>query len=526
MNQGLVCTFSADAMLVPKNELNSHTPDPDPKISPQSSQDQISEDREFINKGSRFMFLDNISKVAEPLLVLACAKAYAGGDWGLFKYYESLILMLVRLGSLGLDRGVIWIYSRCADESIFVQRFSRCINLVFLFSLAIFFFILLQQLGYLPVVGSWSAKLPHAPIGQLILYLASVPVQACTLLFLQTMLNKKVFHIGILTKNLIIPLAIYLPALIFAFTPFKTIGLALPYLFGNLVGLLLAGYGFLRYYKITWKDWAFSPSASKQLLRFSLPLASTDFFMSFAYRFDILLLGRYSGIMEVEIYSLIVMISNTLRSLRQSFDGIMLSVFSAGTSDGIDQGKRKNFNYASWMVTTIQMPFFFLSLFFGKQLLGLISPSYSAGYRVLALATFFNLLSTVGAFSGQILVGLGRTHIIPIAQIIFVLSSVLLNSLFVPHFGAEGAAFATGSAIVIGGLVTFAAVWIYAKSPILQWAYIKPIAEGFLIYSAVTGLHYIFPLGLLVDILLFAAATLVFGWQAHRYWKKFNVVLA
>jgi hypothetical protein len=40
----------------------------------------------FINQGSRFMLLDNLSRAVEPLLVLACARLYAGGEWGFFKY--------------------------------------------------------------------------------------------------------------------------------------------------------------------------------------------------------------------------------------------------------------------------------------------------------------------------------------------------------------------------------------------------------------------------------------------------------
>jgi O-antigen/teichoic acid export membrane protein len=478
--------------------------------------------RDFINQGSRFMFLDNVSKVAEPLLVLLCAKAYAGGDWGIFKYYESLILLLTRLGSLGLDRGIVWIYSRCADDSQFVRRFSRVVNLVFLVSAAVFLFVLLQHLGYIPDIGSWTDKLPKAPPVQLTLFLASVPVQACALVLMQSLINKRVLYFGLLIKNLAVPAAIYAPAILLALTPWKGIGLALPYLFGNLLGLALAVYGFLKYYNVTWKDWSFSAYPSMALLRFSLPLASTDFFMSFAYRFDILLLGRYSGIREVEIYSVIVMISNTLRSLRQSFDGIMLSVFSADAAHGIDAGRRRNFNYASWLVTTIQVPFFFLALFFGRELLSLISPVYAGGYRVLAIATFFNLLATVGAFSGQLLVGLGRTFMIPIAQVIFIVASIALNSIFVPPYGAEGAAFATGLAIVIGGLASFAAVWHYAKSPVLQWNYIGPLASGSLFYLAATAAHFLLRPGLALDILLFAGASALFGLHARRYWKKFN----
>ncbi|HKP96528.1 MAG TPA: lipopolysaccharide biosynthesis protein [Fibrobacteria bacterium] len=479
--------------------------------------------RDFINKGSRFMFLDNVSKVAEPLLVLFCAKAYAGGDWGIFKYYESLILLLTRLGALGLDRGIVWIYARCADDSAFVRRFSRAVNLVFLLSLAVFFFVLMQHLGYLPAIGSWTDKLPKAPPVQLVLFLASVPVQACALIFLQSLINKRVLYFGLLIKNLLVPAAIYAPALLLAFTPWKTVGLALPYLFGNLLGLLLSVHGFLRYYRVSWKDWAFSAFPSRELLRFSLPLASTDFFMSFAYRFDMLLLGRFSGIHEVEIYSVIVMVSNTLRSLRQSFDGIMLSVFSAGgATREIGEPQARNFNYASWLVTSVQIPFFFLALFFGRQLLSLIAPVYGDGYRVLAIATFFGLLTTVGAFSGQLLVGMGKTFMIPVSQVIFFVVSTLLNFLMVPRYGAEGAAFATGLSIFIGGLACFAGIWYYAGSPILQAAYLMPLAAGSAIYAGAATIHFLRPLPLPTDIALFAAASALFAWHARHHWKKFN----
>ncbi len=480
--------------------------------------------RDFINKGSRFLILDNLSKMAEPLLVLLCAKAYAGGEWGIFKYYESLILLLVRLGSLGLDRGIVWIYSRCADEAAFVGRFSRVVNLVFILSTSIFLFVVAQHLGYLPAFGSWTDKLPKAPPAQLTLFLASIPVQACALIFLQSLINKRVLYFNALIKNLLIPTAIYGPALLMSFTPFKPLGMAPAYLFGNLAGLLLAVYGFLKYYRVTWKDWVFSASPSMALLRFSLPLASTDFFMSFAYRFDILLLGRYSGIREVEIYSVVVMIANTLRSLRQSFDGIMLSVFSAASAHGeISSAQKRNFNYATWLITTVQTPFFFLALFFGKQLLTLVSPAYSGGYRVLVIATFFNLIITGGVFSGQLLVGMGKTFMIPISQVTFLLTTMALNYLMVPPYGAEGAAMATGLAMVASTLTCFVGIWIFTKSPMLTWEYTAPLLYGGALFGAAAAVHFAARPPLVLDILLFLAATGLFGAYSRKLWIRFNV---
>jgi O-antigen/teichoic acid export membrane protein len=471
------------------------------------------------------MFLDNDSKAAEPLLVLLCAKVYAGGEWGMFKYYEALILLLTRLGSLGLDRGVVWIYARCEDDAAFMRRFSRCVNLVLILTTLLFLGALAQHLGYLPDFGKWTGSMPATPAWAFVLYMASVPVQACALLFLQSLLNKRVLFYGMLIRNLIVPTCIYGPALALAFTPLKPAGIALPYLFGNLAGLILALAGFLRNYRVSWRQWALSAFPSRALLRFSLPLASTDFFMSFAYRFDLILLGRYSGIHEVEIYSVIVMISNTLRSLRQSFDGIMLSVFSTG-GEGVDAGRRRNFNYATWLVTTVQIPFVFLALIFGRQILWLISSAYAQGMWVLAIATFFNLGATLGSFSYQLLVGLGRTFMIPVSQAAFILSSLAHNYLIIPRYGAEGAAFATGVATLIGGLVAFGGVWAYARSPVLQWEYLSPLVTGSLIYAAAAALHFLAKPGLFADIAAFAAASAAFGWHARGRWKKFNAARA
>jgi O-antigen/teichoic acid export membrane protein len=487
--------------------------------SPAAAPDQH---RDFINKGSRFMLLDNVSKVLEPLLILVCARVYAGGDWGYFKYYESLILLLVRFASLGLDRGVVWIYSRCRDDEQFVARFSRAANLVFLLSGAACLFVILQRLHYLPDPGSWTKKLPAAPLIQILLFLATVPVQALTLLFTQSFINKKVLYYGLLVKNLAIPAAIYGPALFLAFTPWKSMGLALPYLVGNLLGLILAARGFARFFGASWKQWAFSASASRALLRFSLPLASTDFFMSFAYRIDFLLLGSYSGIREVEIYSVIVMISNTLRSLRQSMDGIMLSVFSHDTGGVITAHQKRSFNYASWVVLTLQLPFLYLSLFFGRELLSLIAPQYGAGYRVLAIATFFHLFTTLGAFSGQLLVGIGKTYMIPVSQVAFFLASLGLNFLLVPRYGAEGAALAIGLSLTVGGGVSFFAIWAFAKSPILDGECLLPLAVDMLILAPAVAIHFLLRPPLLLDAAIFLAGLAPYAWHARRQWKRFN----
>lgn len=492
------------------------------RTGPEDAQARAAANRRFLARGTAFMLLDNASKALEPLLVLLCAKAYAGGDWGIFKYYESLALLLTRLASLGLDRGVVWMYSRCADEGDFVRRFSRCVNLVLLLAAAVGALVLLQRLGRLPDVLDWKDKLPPALPLQLALFLAAVPLQALTLLFLQALLNKRVLYQGLLVRNLAVPLFTYGPALLMSLTAWKPIGLALPYFLGNLAGLVLAAGFFLKAYSGGRSRWSLAPGASRELLRFSLPLASTDFFMSFAYRVDLLLLGRYSGIKEVEIYSVIMMIANTLRSLRQSFDGIMLSVFSAEAAGAVTAEQRRNFNYASWMVTAMQVPFFFLALFFGRELLGLIGPTYAEGHRVLVVATFFSMLLTPGAFSGQLLLGLGKTHVIPVTQAIFFAVNVGLNVLMVPRYGAVGAAAATGFSVMLGGLMALAAVRWYSRSFILSGRFFLDLLVGLAIFAVATAADLLWRPSLPGEAALFLAALAAYAWHARACWRRYH----
>ncbi len=467
------------------------------------------------------MFLDNGSKILEPLMVLVCAKAYAGGEWGVFKYYESLILLLLRLASLGLDRGVIWYYSKCADDKEYIQNFSRIFNLVFTLSLLIVGFLFLQQLEWLPGKGLWTHNIPQIGLGKLMLFLLALPLQAGTLLMTQAFINKKMLGYSLIVRNFILPFTIYGPAIFLAWTFWKPYGLAWPYFIGNLLGFVFSIVACIRCYHIKWENWSWSIFPPSRVLKFSLPLSTTDFVMSFATRMDVILLAKYAGIEAVEVYSIIVMIANTLRSLRQSFDGIMLAVFSKH-GDDLQTEKMKNFNYATWLVTSVQIPIFYFAYFFGKELLSLIGATYAQGNIALLIAVFFILINNIGAFSGQVIMGMGKSFMIPVSQGIFFCLSTTLNFLLVPHWGLEGAAFAIGLSNFVGGLTVFIGLRIFTKSWFVQWNYIWPMFLSLIIFAPFALIQSFNNLHLGLRVILFTLPLIIFGLITKHYWKKFN----
>ncbi len=480
----------------------------------------IRADRDFIHNGSRFMIVDNASKVLSPLLVLFCAKLYAGGEWGFFKYYESVLLLLTRLAAFGMDRGVVWIYGQRPGDVSFIRVFSRAANFVFGFAVLLALGAGAHWMGWIPGWSGFGHGAPGSTGFNIACFLASIPLQATTLLMLQALLNKRRLLPQAIVRNIAIPLATFGPAALMAFTPFKSHGLAVPYLFGSFLGFGLSLFYFLRAFPMSLREWSGSAKVPRDMIKFSLPLASTDFAMSLAYRMDILLLARFVGLQAVEVYSVIVMVANTLRSVRQSFDGIMLSVFSRGGKTLTREGRQK-FNHVTWIVLSAQIPFFFLVLFFGRELLGLISPAYGSGQHTLLITLGFLVVIAPFGFSTQLLMGLGKTWAIPLAQALFFACTFGFNTLLIPHFGMEGAATATGISHLLSGLLCMGVLRWRLKTWVFDRPYFISVCIEAAIFTIPALVYLIWRPSLVVGAALFLAAGFAYWIYFRQAWKHF-----
>ncbi|HEX2613265.1 MAG TPA: polysaccharide biosynthesis C-terminal domain-containing protein [Fibrobacteria bacterium] len=482
----------------------------------------------FINQGSRFMLLDNLSRAVEPLLVLTCARLYAGGEWGFFKYYESLLLLMARISALGMQRGVVWIHAQRSDDAAFTRAFSRALNLVVLIATGLALLAGAQWAGWLPSWSSFARGAPGSGALNVACLLAALPLQAGSLLFVQTLINKRRLLSILLVRNIAMPAFTLAPAAILSFTSFREHGVAVPYLAGSAFSFVMGATMYARAYRVRWRDWSKSARVPRDLLRYSLPLGSTDVFLTFAYRVDVILLGRFAGLQAVEVYSVVMMIANTLRSIRQSFDGILLSVFSRARSAVPTAGQIRHFNYAAWIVMTLQVPFLPAVLLFGGDFLRLVGPTYAAGAAALSVAVFFNAWMTLGAFSEPFVAGMGRTRVVPMAQAVFFCGSVLLNLLLIPRLGIPGAALASGLAYMLGSSVNFGAIWRFNGGSFLLPEYWKPFFMGLLmlapaaaagLWSEASGAH----LSAIARAAILLACLVPFSLHAWRGWKRFNL---
>ena len=395
--------------------------------------------------GLRMVLLDNLSRPFEALLTLACASIYAGGAWGSFRFAESFAYLLFRLSLLGLDRGIVWWHGQ-TDSARYRKDLGSSIWIVGFTSVAgAAMFLLLAGTAIGRVKGLELSTADNWCIA------ASIPLLAMAEFLYQANLNRKEMLARIVGNNLVLPLCMFGGAILS-----HGMGLAwrLPacFLFGNTANALVATWAFLD--RHSEEDLPRLPGRpSSQLLSYGMPILGSDLLSGIVARFDLVLLGRISGIRAVEVYNLVMTLGKTLQAIRQSFEGLLLSSFSREGSNRLTPRLRLRFNHAAWAVGNILGFAFLLVVFWGKDFLDFLNPEYRDGYLSLVVLTSFTYLNVHGDLSGLMLQGLGRSRIWGLAQIAGFVVNIGCNLWWIPLWGAFGGVLALGVSFLVQGLL-------------------------------------------------------------------------
>ncbi|MCB9497362.1 MAG: hypothetical protein H6686_10805 [Fibrobacteria bacterium] len=434
------------------------------------------DDKTVMRRATVFMLLDNASRAFEPLLKMACAVAFVGGAWGAFAYLESLVLVLMRLSLLGLEKGVVWMGGGEPDERAFVRSATGTFGFVFLVGCVV---AAAGGVGYALLDGTSSFR----QVGHGTWILVSVPFQALATVVLQSLVSRQFLGESILVRNAILPLLTFgLPlGLVVLFPETKEELLPAAYLLASVVGCAFSLGAFAWKFRASLGSWSAIPWPGWRLVRYSLPVSVTEILQSAALRTDHALLFQFGGAREVEIYSVAIMIAKMVQAIRESFDGAALSFFSKPEEEPLAKSKRDGAKYVTWVVLGLQQPLLAGIVLFGASGLALLDPSYTTGFATLVAASVLFSLALPGNLAGTALLGLGKSFLMPITQIVFLVSFVGLNAWLIPDHGALGAGISLGMSNLLSGLVNYLMVHRLTGKWLLEWSSVlKPLAGGLL----------------------------------------------
>jgi O-antigen/teichoic acid export membrane protein len=395
--------------------------------------------------GLPMVVLDNLSRPFEALLILACASIYAGGAWGSFRFAESFAYLLFRLSLLGLDRGIVWWHGR-TDTQQYRRDLGSSIWLIAGTSIlggAAFLFLAGTAIGR--VRGLELSRADNWCIA------SSIPLLAIADFLYQANLNRKEMLARIVGNNFAIPLFMFGGALLS-----RWLGLSwrLPacFLCGNAANAVVAVWAFLD--RHGQEHLTVLPGRpSRQLLSYGMPILGSDLLSGVVARFDLVLLGRISGIRAVEVYNLVMTLGKSLQAIRQSFEGLLLAAFSRVGANRLTPLLRLRFNYSAWAVGNLLGFAFLMVVFWGKDFLTFLAPEYRDGYFSLVVLTSFTYLNVHGDLSGLMLQGLGRSRTWGVAQLAGFAVNIACNMWWIPMWGTFGGVLALGVSFLVQGVL-------------------------------------------------------------------------
>lgn len=434
-----------------------------------------------MRRATIFMLADNISRVAEPLLKMACAVAFVGGAWGTFAYLESIVLVLMRLSLLGLEKGVVWLGGSVTDQREFFRRSTGAFGFVFVVS-SVVSLVAYLSLSWLGASGFFRAS----PNTEWIF--AAVPFQSLATVILQALVSRQQLGQTIVVRNLLLPLVTFgLPLGLVAVLPdSRNVLLLAAYLAGSVLAFLVALGSFAWVFRSSISSWSPVPWPGSSLLRYSLPVSVTDILQSIALRTDNALLFQFGGTREVEIYSMAIMVSKAIQAVRESYDGTALSLFSRPDAEGFATTKRLAARYIAWVVIGVQQPILWGIFLFGTHGLGRLDPTYGAGYPTLLATAILFSLCLPGSLATTALMGMGRTMLLPAVQVVFLALFVGFNALLIPTHGSLGAGISLGLSSLISGGGAYILVRVVSGTWLLGWNSVLAPMSGGLLFAPMT----------------------------------------
>ena len=193
----------------------------------------------------------------------------------------------------------------------------------------------------------------------------------------------------------------------------------------------------------------------KEVFWFSVPTSITalsSFILAYA---DILFIGYFMSPADVGIYSAASPASRLIFAFTMALYAVLIPTVSQASAKGGNAAVKKYFRIALLGLAAVVLPATIFSLLFSKQIVTLLFTdiylSAAPAFEILVIGAAFLSLFMINSGIFQ---GLGRPGTPMKILLIFASLDILMNLIFIPGYGIEGAAFATAFASIGAGMVS------------------------------------------------------------------------
>ncbi len=404
-------------------------------MQPGTSGDETQRDAADLRRGMRLTLYSYGLRFGAPLLTILVIRLYGAGAYGVFAVVLALLTFIMRVGLLGLDKGLLWWLPQQTPGHA-REGIGAVLLLTGLLST-------IAALGtaFTPWLATWSGKADAAMTMRWMA--ASLIPMTLSEVFIHACAARRRPEAQIVIKDGLLPVLSAALALGFYFTGIGDPGLALAHMISVTVGLAATAGLFTRTYAdTTWSRPRLLPP--RPLLRAARPLWLAELLATVHLRFDMYMLAALSDPVTAGLYQGALQIAQNILAVRTSFTSLVTVLVAESQPRGEIERMVHGFSHALGLVTLIVAPVTAFIVAFAAWILPLLGPDFAQGLSaVWILSGFFVIHGTLG-MNQQILVGSGRGAWVPIDAVLSLLLGGLAFLLLVPRFGLAGAAIANG----------------------------------------------------------------------------------
>jgi O-antigen/teichoic acid export membrane protein len=401
---------------------------------------------EILKGGSIALVYRVASMVLSYALMVYVSRELGESGIGIYNLCLAISGILVMVASMGFNSSIVRFTSQYSTlEKHYLVRavFKGIVKLTVPLSIVmgLVFFFLAETLAVY-VYHDESLILPFKLIGVIL------PLSVIGTINVEFIRGLKDVHISELFRNLVIQFINLAAFSLAIYLGIRTIYAVDSYALGVAIAGIYTSYYIWRYFKrkkpneiqASTEDASFS---MKEHLVISLPMIMTSFIQLLNGKVDTIMLGIYTDTAAVGIFSVALKISIITNFMISSLKTIALPKISElywkEDMKNLKIIVRKSTN----VIMLFSIPISLILLIFPELILSLVKESFTSGATTLRILAFTQLLNSMCGLVGAFMNMTGHQAYFTRLVIISTVVNIVLNVLWIPIWGMEGAAWAT-----------------------------------------------------------------------------------
>jgi O-antigen/teichoic acid export membrane protein len=227
----------------------------------------------------------------------------------------------------------------------------------------------------------------------------------------------------------------------------------------------------------------------RRLLEYSVPLAFSNWALSGLNNMDLWLVAWLIGPSEAGIYGVMLMLSDGVRKVRQSYDPLIVPVVSRMEARTIREKLPEVLTYSAHMVSSLQLIVALFLACFYREILSISGSQFTKFGTAFIMLVSSNLAGGFSGISYQALLGLGKSSMLFKLNLAMLGLASAAGVILVPSYGLTGAACLALLVAILQAVVLFYlqtrihGKWPYKRDFLVNATWIG----GFIVASSLTA---------------------------------------